>query len=165
MCEHEFAYRNVYQNKAYMRIYINTATHCSTLRYGTWLIQRTTTHCNTLQHPATPCNTLQHTATHCNTLKHTATHCNTLQHPATPCSTLHHTATHCNTLQHTATQNKTCLHTYIDIQLETSNKSSHTCKQMKSRFWTCHVTQAESAASSAQVERFSKVGLLLNLPY
>ena len=63
-------------------------------------LQRTATHCNTLQHTATrhtygsvltsslmDCtlsvchyNALQHIATHCNTLQHTATHCNTLQH-------------------------------------------------------------------------------------
>jgi len=54
-------------------------------------LQHTATHCNTLQHTATPgprlvfnCgrqdtlqHLLQHTATHCNTLQHTATHCNT----------------------------------------------------------------------------------------
>jgi len=42
---------------------------------------RNATHCNNLQHPATPLS-----------------HGNTLQHPATPCSTLQHTVTHCNTL-------------------------------------------------------------------
>ena len=41
-------------------------------------VQRTASHCNTLQHTATHCKTLQHTATYCNTLYHTVTHCNTL---------------------------------------------------------------------------------------
>jgi len=62
------------------------------------------THCNTLQHPATPCNTkipLRHAC--CCYLQHTATHCNTLQQTATHCNTLQHTAIHWNTLQHTAT--------------------------------------------------------------
>jgi len=50
-------------------------------------------HCNTLQHPAT--HKLQHTATHCNTLRHTAIH---------PVGTVcQHTAAYCSTLQHTAT--------------------------------------------------------------
>jgi len=48
-------------------------------------LQRTATHCNTLQHAAKHCNTLQLTATHCNALQHTATHCNTQ----------HNTAPHC----------------------------------------------------------------------
>jgi len=39
-----------------------------------------TTHCNTLQHPATQCNTVHNTATHCDTLQHTTIHRNTLQH-------------------------------------------------------------------------------------
>ena len=48
---------------------------------------------NTLQHTA---HTLQHTATPWITLQRTATHCNTLQHrdTATHCNTLHHIATH-----------------------------------------------------------------------
>ena len=72
----------------------------------------TATHCNTLQHPATPYNTrgIQHIRfilyhTH-NSQPHESlalSHCNTLQHTATQCNTLQHTATHCNTQQHTAT--------------------------------------------------------------
>ena len=66
-------------------------------------LQRTATHCNTLQHKL-QCNALQHTATHCNRIidalptrrhQHTATHCNTLQHTTTH-NTLQRTATHCN---------------------------------------------------------------------
>ena len=38
---------------------------------------------------------LQHTSTHCNTLEHTAIHCSTLQYTAVP---LQRTATHCNTV-------------------------------------------------------------------
>ena len=54
-------------------------------------LQHTATHCNTLEHTATPAtyyNTLQHVGTHCN-------NCNILQHIATHCNTLQHTATHC----------------------------------------------------------------------
>ena len=40
-------------------------------KFTLWVIVRSATHCNTLQHTATHCNTLQHTATHCNTLQHT----------------------------------------------------------------------------------------------
>jgi len=99
--------------------------------------QRTATHCNTLQHTATPClheshemlisgagescvdNALQHTATHCNTLQHTATrtatHCNTLPVYVARYAYQRHrlvvcrqrNAMHCNTLQHAATH---CLH-------------------------------------------------------
>ena len=76
-----------------------------------WQTRFIATHCNTLQHTATPYNPLQHTATYCNTLQHTATHYNTLQHSATPCNTLQHTATHCNTLHHTASYCNTLEHT------------------------------------------------------
>jgi len=57
-------------------------------------------HCNTLQHPAT--HKLQHTAAHCSTLQHTATHCDALQYTllALSVNTQQHTAAHCNTLQH-----------------------------------------------------------------
>jgi len=96
-----------------------------------WLLtthlQRTATHCNTLQHTTAHCNsqllrrrkraqyhefTSPHTPTHCNTLQHTATHCNTLQHTATDdfeneressISRFYEPA-HWNTLQYTATQ-------------------------------------------------------------
>ena len=76
-------------------------------------LQRTATHCNTVQHTATHCyrsrslsprsaravrlpvveilkkSTLQHTVTYCNKLQHTATHCNTLQHTATEAALFH----------------------------------------------------------------------------
>jgi len=61
------------------------------------------THCNALQHTATQI-ALQRTATHCNTLqqnfrcltdKTISAHCNTLQHTATHYDA-QHTATHCN---------------------------------------------------------------------
>ena len=52
------------------------------------MLQRTTTHCNTLRHTRPPdlaeavlqhtVTYSQHIATYCNTLQHTATHCNTL---------------------------------------------------------------------------------------
>jgi len=64
-------------------------------------VQRTATHCNTLQNTATHC------ATHCNALQHTrnneasATHYN-VQRTATHCNALQRTATHCNALQRTA---------------------------------------------------------------
>jgi len=87
---------------------------------GSYTLQHTTTHCNTLQHDTVRnilhpvaaqkvdvCvqrlagrYTLQHTATHCNTnaAKHAATHWHTLLHTTTHCcNTLQHTATHCNT--------------------------------------------------------------------
>jgi len=65
----------------------HTATLCNTLRYVTHgsanfashTLQRTSTHCHTLQHTATHCNTLQN-VTHGSTLlafhmlQHTATH-------------------------------------------------------------------------------------------
>ena len=78
-----------------------TATHHNKL-------QHTTTHNNTLHHPALPYNLrqhpLQHNARHCTTLQHTALPCNTLQSApttaATHCNTLQHTATHCDTRQH-----------------------------------------------------------------
>ena len=78
------------------------ATPCSRL-------QRSPTHCNSLQHTQqaathyTHCSALPLTATHCNTLQHreSAPHCNTLQHTTAHCITLQHTATHCNTQQHT----------------------------------------------------------------
>jgi len=79
-----------------------------------YVLQHTTTHCNTLQHTATHCNTLPRHLTsyiYCNTLQHTATHCNTLQHATSTFDIIYklqHTATHCNTLQHTATR-------YLDI--------------------------------------------------
>jgi hypothetical protein len=75
----------------------------------------TRSHCNTLQHPATPCNTLQHPATliynsrvtqeseQGSPMQHTATHCNTLHYTATRRNTLQHTTTHRNTPQHAAT--------------------------------------------------------------
>jgi len=98
-------------------------------------LQRTATHCNTLQHTATlQCRwagaafkksvcfktlqyTPQHTAAHGNILQHTATHCNTLQHTATHCNIVLlvgrgglHTAKHSTTMQHTAKH-------YITLQL------------------------------------------------
>ena len=87
-------------------------------------MQRTATHCVTLQHTAkhtaTHCNTLQHTATECinhnvrvvqgdsqhvaiNTLQHTATHYNTAQHTASHCVTMRHTTSQCSTLHNTST--------------------------------------------------------------
>jgi len=80
-------------------------------------VSRTATHCNTLQHTATPYNTLRHTATHCHILQRPSTpsgrlsmcpwqlavpdvkgcaHRNTLQHTATHCDTLQHNTMHVN---------------------------------------------------------------------
>ena len=116
-----------------INVYFSTHTYWYIDNYSlqqfallSWIHPLLPTHCNTLQHTATPCNTLQHTystladtlqhtathcntripllPTHCNALQHTATHCNTLRHTySTLADTLQHTATHCNTLQHTAT--------------------------------------------------------------
>jgi len=80
-------------------------THCNTLQHTATpciTLHRIATDCNRLQQTATDCYTLQNTATRCNTLQHAATHCNTLQHNATHCNALQRTAMHCNTLQHTA---------------------------------------------------------------
>ena len=89
----------------------------STASHYTRKLQRTASHCNTLQHTATANEHkttpfvlgASHSATHCNTLQHTATHYNTLQqrkkHKTTPfVLEASHSATHCNTLQHTATR-------------------------------------------------------------
>jgi len=88
------------------------------------MLQRTATHCNTLQyasllHVAPPHRifpllvaslNMAMAATRYNTLQHAATHCNTLQHTATSYNTLQHTATYCNTLQHTATHDTCALY-------------------------------------------------------
>ena len=72
----------------------DTARHCKNLQP----LQRTETHCNTLQYTGYASHrdmaaipVWQHTATHRNTLHRTATHCIAQQR----------TATHCNTLQYT----------------------------------------------------------------
>ena len=132
----------------------HTATHCNTLQQHIrstsnqssepcQVAQYCATHCNTLQHNATRYNTLQHTAIHCNTLQYTATHCNTLQQhirtaphqSSEPCQVAQYSATHCTTLQHTATRH---------------NKS------------TTHVWEIFCSHTHC---KFSKVTLLLNLPY
>jgi len=89
----------------------HTAPHCTTLQHNStycitpkreylhvvgvtyFALQSSATHCDT--------STLQRTATHCNTLQHTATHfdTSTLKHTATHCYTLRRSAIHCNTLQ------------------------------------------------------------------
>ena len=98
--------------------------HMNSMKYLTYTLQHTATHCNTLHHTAPRRNNEfneisdVHTATHCNTLQHTATHCTTLQQWIqwniwrTHCNTLQHTATHCNTLQLTATMNSMIYLTY-----------------------------------------------------
>jgi len=95
-------------------------------------LQHIATHCNTLQHTATPFNKqMEKPATHCtryntlqktegetcNTLQHTATHCNTLKRQ--PATRTNHRgpwrkekpAAHCSTLQHTATHCNKLQHT------------------------------------------------------
>jgi len=131
----------------YIHIYICTYTHVWESRWSDMFIvgnvflcvdrscipsiQRSATHCNTLQPSAMLCIALQQHAYSLDvspvywkrnvwaikgvvllvrTLQHTATHCNTLRHTATHCNTLQHTATHRNTLQLSATHSFTLLH-------------------------------------------------------
>ena len=80
-------------------------------------LQRTATHCCTMQHTATSrpthapkciytvtyCNTLQCIAAHCDAQQHTATHHTATQRNISPssCSRYVHHAALCNTLKHT----------------------------------------------------------------
>jgi len=70
------------------------------------LLNKNTSHCNTLQHTATHCNTLQHTATHCNTLQHTATY----THHNTNKSSTHLTCIHLKNHKHIYTRS---MHVYM----------------------------------------------------
>jgi len=117
----------------YQQVGVMLAPSCNIGVLEMW-VQRTATHCNTLQHTAIHCNTLQHTATRCNTpasrgdictrmrhwcagfllathWQHTVAHCNTQELTATHCSTLQHTGTHCNTQEFTATHRNSLQHT------------------------------------------------------
>ena len=93
-----------------------------------------------LERTATHCDTLQHIAKHCNALQHTATYCIILQHIATPCNTLHHTASHCNTLQHTATHCSTRAN-YIVLGLGYVMQYSKWLLSMATKFYVAIVLQ------------------------
>jgi len=70
----------------YIYVYIHAATHCNALQHtatpciilGGAANLRREVALQHLHHAATGCNRLQHAAAHCNTLQHTATHCYTL---------------------------------------------------------------------------------------
>jgi len=104
-------------------------------------IERTATHCNTLQHTATHCNTLQHTATPCSSLQLTATqfgvgskdhgvHCNTLQRAETHCNTLQHTATHCNTVWRVVEEVSSALQ-HAEIHCNTLQHTATHCNSLQ----------------------------------
>ena len=80
--------------------------------------QHTATHCNTLQHTATPVSLALDCTGRANTLQHTATHCNThflgFRLKRT-CHTLQHTATHCNTRLLGFRLKRTCQHQHAAL--------------------------------------------------
>ena len=143
-----------------------TATHCNTLQHKKKIAEiANRTHCNTLQHTATHCNTLQHTATqkmnsrNCklNTLQHTATHCNTLQHKKKLQKLqIEHIATHCNTLQYTATHCNTLQHNKKIA--ETANRSVECDSHRLDNAWFSHAWSWRLRFFLLCMWRFFKLG-------
>jgi len=116
-------------------------TTCGAHRLGAWRqgVWDNSTDTLNMQHyySAVHCNTLQRTVTHCNTLQHvwdnsshtlnmqhyySAVHCNTLQHTTTHCNTLQHTATHCNTCETTRLTHSTHIRIRMHIDPEISRR-------------------------------------------
>jgi len=71
--------RLVFSHKGvtYGGLFVTCVMHTTLQHTATRDAQRTTTHCNALQHAATNCDALQRPGIHCNTMQHPATHCNT----------------------------------------------------------------------------------------